>query len=117
MRTAPAPISRVNASPARCASGRTSGTVSRAAPVPVRVSRWRGCGSSRSRLASMPRSVAQASRMGHAAHMRHFAPGFELYTVRSLLARDFEGTLEALARIGYREVEGSDLFGRTPAEV
>ena len=49
--------------------------------------------------------------------MRHFAPGFELYTVRSLLARDFEGTLEALARIGYREVEGSDLFGRTPAEV
>jgi sugar phosphate isomerase/epimerase len=49
--------------------------------------------------------------------MRRFAPGFELYTVRSLLARDFDGTLEALARIGYREVEGSDLHGRTPAEV
>jgi sugar phosphate isomerase/epimerase len=48
--------------------------------------------------------------------MRRFAPGFELYSVRSLLARDFEGTLEALAKLGYREVEGSDLFGRTPAE-
>ena len=49
--------------------------------------------------------------------MRHYAPGFELYTVRSLLARDFEGTLRALAGIGYREVEGSDLFGRTPEQV
>jgi sugar phosphate isomerase/epimerase len=49
--------------------------------------------------------------------MRHFAPGFELYTVRSLLAEDFDGTLAALARIGYREVEGSDLYGRSPAEL
>jgi sugar phosphate isomerase/epimerase len=49
--------------------------------------------------------------------MQRFVPGFELYSVRSLLARDFEGTLEALAAIGYREVEGSDLYGRTPAEV
>jgi sugar phosphate isomerase/epimerase len=48
--------------------------------------------------------------------MRHFAPGFELYSVRSLLAADFDGTLEALREIGYREVEGSDLFGRSPAE-
>lgn len=48
--------------------------------------------------------------------MRRFAPGFELYSARSLLARDFAGTLEALAQLGYREVEGSDLFGRTPLE-
>ena len=48
--------------------------------------------------------------------VRRFAPGFELYTARSLLAQDFEGTLAALVRIGYREIEGSDLFGRTPAE-
>ena len=53
--------------------------------------------------------------MGHAAPVR-FAPGFELYSVRSLLARDFDGTLEALAQLGYREVEGSDLFGRTPEQ-
>jgi sugar phosphate isomerase/epimerase len=48
--------------------------------------------------------------------MRRFAPGFELYTARSLLAHDFEGTLQAIAALGYREVEGADLFGRTPAE-
>lgn len=48
--------------------------------------------------------------------MRRFRPGFELYSARSLLAKDFDGTLEALAKLGYREVEGSDLFGRTPAE-
>ncbi len=48
--------------------------------------------------------------------MRRFAPGFELYTARSLLAKDFAGTLEALAQLGYREIEGSDLFGHTPAE-
>jgi sugar phosphate isomerase/epimerase len=48
--------------------------------------------------------------------MKRFAPGFELYTARSLLARDFEGTLAALAAIGYREVEGSDLHGRSPAD-
>jgi sugar phosphate isomerase/epimerase len=47
--------------------------------------------------------------------MRRFAPGFELYTARSLLAQDFPGTLEALAKLGYRAVEGSDLFGHTPA--
>ncbi len=43
--------------------------------------------------------------------------GVQLYTVRSLLSRDFEGTLQALARIGYREVETHDYFGRTPAAV
>jgi sugar phosphate isomerase/epimerase len=48
--------------------------------------------------------------------VRRFRPGFELYTARSLLARDFDGTLAAIAQLGYREVEGSDLFGRTPAE-
>jgi len=36
--------------------------------------------------------------------MRRFAPGFELYTARGLLAKDFAGTLEAVAKLGYREV-------------
>lgn len=31
--------------------------------------------------------------------------GFQLFTVRHLLAEDFRGTLEAIAAIGYREVE------------
>jgi sugar phosphate isomerase/epimerase len=43
--------------------------------------------------------------------------GIQLYTVRELLAKDFEGTLAALSRIGYREVEFAGLFGRPAREV
>ena len=39
--------------------------------------------------------------------------GLELYTVRDELARDFEGTLQRLAGLGYREVEFTDYFGRS----
>ncbi len=43
--------------------------------------------------------------------------GIQLYTVRELMKRDFDGTLAALAGIGYREVEFAGYFGRTPAQV
>lgn len=43
--------------------------------------------------------------------------GLQLYTVRSLMARDFEGTLAQVAGIGYREVEFAGYFGHTPAQV
>jgi sugar phosphate isomerase/epimerase len=39
--------------------------------------------------------------------------GLELYTVRDELARDFEGTLQRVAGLGYREVEFTDYFGRS----
>ncbi|MGA7304803.1 MAG: sugar phosphate isomerase/epimerase [Rhodothermales bacterium] len=45
------------------------------------------------------------------------SPGLQLYTVRSILEKDFEGTIEKIAAIGYEEVELHDLFGRTAAEV
>ena len=45
------------------------------------------------------------------------AIGIQLYTLRTLLARDFEGTLAALGRIGYREVEFAGLHGRAPASI
>lgn len=48
---------------------------------------------------------------------RPLAPGIQLYSVRERLARDFDGTLGALARMGYREVEFANWFGRRPAEV
>lgn len=38
-------------------------------------------------------------------------PGIQLYTVRSVMAKDPAGTLDALARIGYREVEFAGLHG------
>jgi sugar phosphate isomerase/epimerase len=40
----------------------------------------------------------------------------QLWTLRSILAVDLEGTLEALADIGYRKVELAGLHGRTAAE-
>ncbi|MEX0691860.1 MAG: sugar phosphate isomerase/epimerase [Gemmatimonadales bacterium] len=43
--------------------------------------------------------------------------GLQLYTARTLMARDMEGTLAAVARIGYREVEFAGYFNRTPEQV
>jgi sugar phosphate isomerase/epimerase len=43
--------------------------------------------------------------------------GVQLYTVRDVLQRDFEGTLARIARIGYQEVEFAGYMGRTAAQV
>lgn len=43
--------------------------------------------------------------------------GVQLYTVRYLLEEDFEGTLEAVAEIGFHEVEFHNYFGREPQQV
>jgi sugar phosphate isomerase/epimerase len=43
--------------------------------------------------------------------------GIQLYTLRGLLEQDLEGTLAAVAEIGYREVEFHDYFGRSPAGI
>ena len=43
--------------------------------------------------------------------------GMELYTVRSKMAADVAGTLEQLAKIGYKEVEFAGYFNHPAAEV
>lgn len=43
--------------------------------------------------------------------------GVQLYTVRSEMASDFDGTLARVAALGYDEVEFAGLFGRKPDEV
>ncbi len=43
--------------------------------------------------------------------------GLQLYSVRDILPKDYEGTLKKLSAIGYREVEAAGFFGRTPAQV
>jgi sugar phosphate isomerase/epimerase len=43
--------------------------------------------------------------------------GVQLYTVRTALQRDFEGTLAALRAIGVREVEFAGYHGRSPGAV
>jgi len=43
--------------------------------------------------------------------------GLQLYSVRDLLPKDYEGTLKKISALGYREVEAAGFFGRSPAEV
>ena len=43
--------------------------------------------------------------------------GLQLYTVRDVLEKDFEGTIARVAEIGYKEVEFAGYFGHAPAEV
>lgn len=43
--------------------------------------------------------------------------GLQLYTVRDLMQRDVERTLQSVAAIGYREVEFAGLFDKEPKKV
>ncbi|HET6569159.1 MAG TPA: TIM barrel protein [Rhodothermales bacterium] len=43
--------------------------------------------------------------------------GVQLYTVRDLLEKDFTGTIEKVAQIGYREVEFAGYYDHTPQQV
>lgn len=43
--------------------------------------------------------------------------GLQLYSVRDILPKDYEGTLRQLSAMGYREVEAAGFFGRSPGEV
>ena len=45
------------------------------------------------------------------------AIGVQLYTLRSLMEDDFEGTLRSVADIGYDEVEFAGYYDRSPEEV
>ena len=43
--------------------------------------------------------------------------GLQLYSVRDMLPKDYEGTLRQLGAMGYREVEAAGFFGHSPSEV
>src|SRR5260370_33809408 len=43
--------------------------------------------------------------------------GLQLYTVRDLMKKDFEGTIAKVAQIGYKEAEFAGYFGESPADV
>lgn len=43
--------------------------------------------------------------------------GLQLYSLRTEMAADFEGTLEQLAELGFKEMEFAGYHGRTPAQV
>ena len=59
--------------------------------------------------------AALASAPGF-ARSAAYPPGVQLWTVKDELARDLDGTLGALATLGYRRVEAAGWHGRTPAQ-
>ena len=60
-------------------------------------------------------AAALMSRLGWAASEHRVGKiGLELYTVRDALAKDFEGTLSQVAKIGYKEVEFAGYFAHIP---
>ncbi|MBV9929289.1 MAG: sugar phosphate isomerase/epimerase [Acidobacteria bacterium] len=58
---------------------------------------------------ALSKTSAQAARLSRV--------GAQLYTVRKELEKDFEGTLQKVAALGYREVEFAGYFGHKPDEV
>jgi sugar phosphate isomerase/epimerase len=53
----------------------------------------------------------------HAQQHRIERLGMQLYTVRDAMAKDFDGTLEKVAGLGYKEVEFAGYFNKSPQEV
>ncbi len=68
-----------------------------------------GCAAHAATPAAAPAPNARAAAAS-AAHV----PGIQLYTVRSLMQSDVEGTLAAIAGMGYKEVEFAGYFNREP---
>jgi sugar phosphate isomerase/epimerase len=60
-------------------------------------------------------AAALAARNVSAGSIRRV--GVQLYTVRTDLEKDFDGTLAKVAAIGYQEVEFAGYFGHTPQQV
>ena len=46
----------------------------------------------------------------------HMPVGLQLYSVRNLLPKDFDGTLHQVAAAGYKEVEAAGYFDKTAAD-
>jgi sugar phosphate isomerase/epimerase len=65
-------------------------------------------------LATPAAATGNSGRGGHSVPRSKIS--IQLYTLRNQLAADFEGTLAALAAIGYRKVEHAGFVGRTVTE-
>ncbi len=59
--------------------------------------------------------LARAESSGFAARRRIGRIGLQLYTVRSALAKDLEGTIAAVAAAGITELEFAGYYNKTPA--
>lgn len=74
-----------------------------------------GCAGERSQGGAEPDSESAEARAALDPPIDRI--GVQLYTVRSLMAEDVAATLDAMAAVGYREVEFAGYFGHTPGEI
>ncbi len=69
-------------------------------------------------MTALPGTASAGGGHHHHRHLR--VPkdkiSIQLYTLRSILENDLEGTMSALADIGYRKVEMAGTYGRSAAE-
>ena len=68
------------------------------------------------KTAAVAAAAAAGSRLLHAEPMT-LPIGLQLYSVRDLLPKDFEGTLHQLYSAGYREVEAAGYYNKSAAEL
>jgi sugar phosphate isomerase/epimerase len=68
-------------------------------------------------LGQVAAGTVLTSVSGSAAAHRIERLGVQLYTVRDLMAKDFEGTLAKVAELGYKEVEFAGYFKQSPQDV
>ncbi len=69
-------------------------------------------------LGTMTATTLLSRRLASAASEHSVAPiGLQLYTVRTEMKKDFEGTIAKVAAIGYKEVEFAGYFDRSPKDV
>ena len=61
-------------------------------------------------------AAAACSGMPLMANRLPFPIGLQLYSVRDLLPKDFDGTLHQLSEAGYKEVEAAGYFDKTAEE-
>jgi sugar phosphate isomerase/epimerase len=73
--------------------------------------------SRRTFLSQVAAGTVVSTVTSRAAERRIERLGAQLYTVRDLMAKDFEGTLAKVASLGYQEVEFAGYFDQTPKNV
>jgi sugar phosphate isomerase/epimerase len=71
----------------------------------------------RSFIGQVAAGTILSSAMGHAAERKIGKLGLQLYTVRTEMEKDFEGTLAKVAAAGYQEVEFAGYFNQDPKKV
>jgi sugar phosphate isomerase/epimerase len=71
----------------------------------------------RSFLGTVTAAGILAQHVSWAAERKIEKVGVQLYTVRDQMKADFAGTIEKVAKIGYREVEFAGYFDNPPKEV